>query len=102
MKRDKQREVFIKLIDMQMAQHGLTYEDIKNDPNFYANYTTTPDNERKWREEGIELIRKELKLSKKNAETEMSWVVLQWGLSIPSEEYTLDEYLAHRSTHKNS
>ena len=36
MKRDKQREVFIKLIDMQMAQHNLTYEDIKNDPNFYA------------------------------------------------------------------
>ena len=101
MKRDKQREVFIKLIDMQMAQHSLTYEDIKNDPNFYTNYSTTPDNERKWREEGIELIRKELKLSKKNAEVEMSWVVLQWGLSIPSEEYALDEYLAHRKAHKN-
>jgi hypothetical protein len=101
MKRDKQREVFIKLIDMQMAQHSLTYEDIKNDPNFYTNYSTTPDNERKWREEGIELIRKELKLSKKNAEVEMAWVVLQWGLTIPSEEYALDEYLAHRKAHKN-
>ena len=32
----------------------------------------------------------------------MSWVVLQWGLSIPSEEYALDEYLAHRKAQKNS
>lgn len=102
MKRDKQREVFIKLIDMQMEQHGLTYEDIKNDPNFYTNYSTTPDNERKWREDGIALIQKELKLSKKHAETEMAWVVLQWGLTIPSTEYTLDEYLARKSTYKNS
>lgn len=102
MRRDKQREVFIKLINMQMEQHGLTYEDIKNDPNFYRNYTTTPERERQWISEGIELIRKELKLSKKNAEVEMSWVVLQWGLTIPSTEYTLDEYLAYKSAHKNS
>ena len=101
MKRDKQREVFIKLIDMQMAQHGLTYEDIKNDPKFYTNYTTTPDNERKWREDGISLIQKELKLSKKNAETEMAWVVLQWGLMIPHEEYSMDEILTARKLKKS-
>jgi hypothetical protein len=104
MKRDKQREVFIKLIDMQMAQHGLTYEDIKNDPNFYINYATTPDNERKWKEDGIALIQKELKLSKKNAETEMAWVTLQWGLTIPSEEYPnyIHEKVTKHSTHKTS
>lgn len=101
MKRDKQREVFIKLINMQMEQHGLTYEDIKNDPNFYTNYSTTPDNERKWREDGIALIQKELKLSKKNAETEMAWVILQWGLTIPSTEYTKAETKL-QSSHKNS
>lgn len=100
MKKDKQREVFIKLIDMQMEQHGLTYEDIKNEPNFYINYSTTPDNERKWREDGIELIRKELKLSKKSAETEMSWVILQWGLTIPSIEYSKDEAKL-QSSHKS-
>jgi hypothetical protein len=100
MKRDKQREVFIKLINMQMEQHGLTYEDIKNDPNFYLNYSTTPDNERKWRDEGIQLIQKELKMSKKNAEIEMSWVILQWGLTIPSAEYTKHEIKQH--TLKNS
>lgn len=85
--RDKQREVFIKLIDMQMAQHGLTYEDIKNEPNFYTKYTTTREKEAEWINEGVELIRKELKLNKKSAQIEMSWVVLQWGLRIPSEEY---------------
>lgn len=104
MKRDKQREVFIKLIDMQMEQHGLTYEDIKNDPNFYINYATTPDNERKWKEDGIALIQKELKLSKKNAEVEMAWVVLQWGLTIPSEEYPqyINEKLTKQTIHKTS
>jgi hypothetical protein len=95
MKRDKQREVFIKLINMQMEQHGLTYDDIKNDPNFYLNYSTTPDNERKWKEEGIGLIQKELKLSRKNAEIEMLWVILQWGLTIPSTEYAKHEIKQH-------
>lgn len=86
-RRDKQREVFIKLIDMQMEQHGLTYEDIKNDPKFYTNYTTTPEKEAEWIKGGVELIRKQLHLNKKQAEIEMSWVVLQWGLRIPREEY---------------
>jgi hypothetical protein len=86
-RRDKQREVFIKLIDMQMEQHGLTYEDIKNDPKFYTNYTTTPERESQWIKDGVELIRKQLRLNKKQAEIEMSWVVLQWGLAIPREEY---------------
>lgn len=70
-----------------MAQHGLTYEDIKNDPKFYANYSTTPELESQWIKDGIDLIRRELRLNKKQAEIEMSWVVLQWGLTIPREEY---------------
>lgn len=95
MKRDKQREVFIKLIDMQMEQHKLTYNDIKNDPNFSTNYSTTLDNQRKWKNDGVELIQKELNLSKKNAETEMEWVILQWGLMIPPAEYTKESTKQH-------
>ena len=46
-------------------------------------------------------LKKELKLSKKNAETEMAWVILQWGLTIPSTEYTKAETKL-QSSHKNS
>ena len=31
--------------------------------------------------EGTELIRKKLRLNKKMAEMEMSWFILQWGLT---------------------
>jgi hypothetical protein len=90
-KRDKQRKVFVALVNKQLEPHGVTYDKVKNDPEWYIRYKTTPEAEKDFITWGTNLIIKELRLSKKLAENEMSWFILQWGLttnqsSTPSSE----------------
>jgi hypothetical protein len=80
-KRAKQREVFMELVNLQLSPHNKTYDDVVGDPEWYMRYKTTRANETVFISEGIEIIRKKLKLSKKLAEREMSWFILQWGLT---------------------
>ena len=80
-KRDKQKEVFLKLVNKQLEPHGKVYEDVVSDPEWYMRYKTTPDIEQEFIKWGCDLIRTSLKLSKINAEKEMSWFILQWGLT---------------------
>lgn len=73
--------VFVQLVNKQLLPHGKTYEDVKKDPQFYLRYKTTTEAEKEFMTWGVQLLREELKLSKKMAEQEMSWFVLQWGLT---------------------
>lgn len=85
-KRDKQRNVFIKLVNKQLEPHGVTYNDVKDDPNWYMNYKTTRDAEREFMDWGSQLMQEELGLTEPLAEKEISWFILQWGLT-SSEPY---------------
>jgi len=80
-KRNKQREVFIELVNLQLKPHGKSYEDVKGDPEWYMKYKTTRDSEKTFMSEGVSIIRNKLGLTKKLAEKEMSWFILQWGLT---------------------
>ena len=80
-KRNKQREVFIELVNLQLAPHGKSYADVKGDPEWYMKYKTTRDSEKTFMSEGVSIIRNKLGLTKKLAEKEMSWFILQWGLT---------------------
>ena len=80
-RRDKIQEVFVELINLQLEPHGKTYVDVKKDPNWYMNYATTRENEQSFMKVGTDIIRKKLRMSKKQAEMEMSWFILQWGLT---------------------
>lgn len=80
-RREKIQEVFVELINLQLEPHNKTYEDVKQDPNWYMNFPTTRENEHKFMKVGTDLIRKKLRMSKKLAEMEMSWFILQWGLT---------------------
>lgn len=80
-KREKTTELFIELINEQMKQHGLTYEDVKGIPEFYMKYNTTPEKEKEFIEYCINRIQKVLKLNKAMAENEAHWFILQWGLT---------------------
>jgi len=80
-KRNTQKDVFIELVNLQLKPHGKTYKDVKGDPEWYMRYKTNRDSEKNFIAEGTELIRKKLGLTKKLAEKEMSWFVLQWGLT---------------------
>lgn len=80
-RRERIQEVFVELINLQLEPHGKTYEDVKKDPDWYMNYSTTRENEILFMKLGTNIIRQKLRMSKKLAEMEMSWFILQWGLT---------------------
>ena len=85
-KRDKQKEVFIELVNLQLKPHGKSCTDVKGDPEWYMKFKTTRESEKQFITEGAKIIKSKLGLSKKLAEKEMSWFILQWGLT------TVDSY----------
>jgi len=80
-KREKQREVFIELVNKQLEPFDVTYKEVSSDPDWYMRYRVTADQEQAFIEWGVELIRKKLRMTKKMARMEMSWFILQWGLT---------------------
>ena len=80
-KRDKTKEVFVELVNLQLKPHGKTYEDVVGDPEWYMKYNTTREDEKAFMDAGVEILRKKLRMTKKTAEQEMSWFILQWGLT---------------------
>ena len=99
-RRKKQEDVFIELVNLQLKPHGKSFADVKGDPEWYMKYQTTRDTEKDFMVKGSELIRKKLGLNKTLAESEMSWFVLQWGLT------TKDPYIKvqkkEKTTRKNA
>ena len=86
-KREKIESLFIELINKQLEPHGVTYEDVKKDPNWFMNYSTDAETEKEFIEHCIKRIREVLKLNKKLAEKEAQWFILQWGLTtVPQSE----------------
>lgn len=80
-KREKTKEVFIELVNLQLAPHGKTYDDVLGDPEWYMRYKTTREDEKSFMEAGTAILRNKLRITKKLAEQEMSWFILQWGLT---------------------
>ena len=80
-KRETTQELFRELINLQLEPHGKAYEDVVNEHDWYMNYRTTREAEAEFMAKGVEMIRKRLRLSKNMAEREMSWFILQWGLT---------------------
>ena len=90
-KRDKTREVFIELVNLQLTPHNKTYEDVVGDPEWYMKYNTTREDEKHFMKAGVDLIKTKLKMTKKLAEQEMSWFILQWGLTTSETLNSLTE-----------
>lgn len=103
MKRDKQRELFVELINKQLEPFSKTYEDVINEKDWFRVYQTTPEKEREFAQYAKERIMKVLGLDSKMAENEVSWFILQWGLSyeVGSHE-KLNLSLFEKSTKKTT
>ena len=82
--RDKERKLFVELIDYQLAEHGVTYEDVKDNPNWYMDYHTTSEKEEEFISHIVEKVQDELGLTEDLAKKEEQWFILQWGLTIPA------------------
>lgn len=80
-RREKQRELFIELINYQLKDHGVTYDDVRENPTWYMDYTTTPEKEQEFIKYCNSRIHEVLKISKSLAEKETQWFILQWGLT---------------------
>lgn len=90
-KREKTKEVFVELVNLQLKPHGKTYDDVAGDPEWYMKYSTTREAENKFQTEGVEILRTKLNMTKKMAEREMSWFILQWGLTTNSAQEELKD-----------
>lgn len=87
MNRDKQRELFVELINKQLEPFGKTYDDVVGDPTWYTKYKITRDAELEFAQYAKKRIMDVLKINAKRAENEVSWFILQWGLSVDTSEY---------------
>jgi len=94
-KREKQKEVFVELVNKQLEPFGVTYNDVSSDPDWYMRYCITEEQEQSFISWGVDLIRNKLKLNKKMAEKEMSWFILQWGLTTNNVERVDQVHLDH-------
>lgn len=90
-KREKQRDLFIELINYQLKDHNVTYEDVKENPSWYMDYHTTHEKETEFINYCVSRIREVLKVSKIDAEREASWFILQWGLTTKNSTPTQSE-----------
>jgi len=80
---EKWNQAVIDLINQMfiMAGHKVTYDDIKDRQDaWYMDWTMTEQQYNDWKEWGRKYLMKNLKQRSKQAERDMMWVGLQWGL----------------------
>lgn len=94
---DKQKQVFKQLINQQLLPYGKTYEDVVADSRLLRRHQTTPEAEKNFVTWGVEFLKQELGLTTKMAENEMSWFILQWGLTTVSQPIAEPAVKATRS-----
>jgi len=79
----KREQVLIDLINkmFEIAGHEVTYDDVvgRTDP-WYTEWTMTTFQSEEWIKWGKQHLIKTLKMSAKQAERDMQWANLQWGL----------------------
>ena len=101
-KREKTRDLFVELINEQLKEHGVTYEDVKNNPNWYMEYKTTKEKEEAFIEHAINRIRKVLKINKNMATKEAQWFILQWGLTLDMSNSNKEDTTQQKNVNKKT
>jgi hypothetical protein len=79
----KKDQALIDLINkmFEIAGHQVTYDDIKDrKDNWFQEWTMTMAQGDEWRAWGEKYLKKQLRLTAKNAELQMQWASLAWGL----------------------
>jgi len=101
-KREKTRDLFVELINEQLKEHGVTYEDVKNNPQWYMEYKTTKEKEEAFIEHAINRIRKVLKINKNMATKEAQWFILQWGLTLDMSNSNKEDTTQQKNVNKKT
>ena len=86
----KREKAVVDLINQMfiIAGHNVTYDDILGKDKWFMEYSMTVEQGEEFRKWGEKYLRENLKVNKKQAESEMMWFNVQWGLTYSNwEEY---------------
>ena len=86
----KREQAVIDLINQMfiIAGHNVTYQDVVGVDNWFKDYTMTVEQGDELKKWGKKYLMKNLNMYAKQAEKEMLWFNLQWGLTYSNwEEY---------------
>ena len=78
---DKAELIVKHLLWKQGEMNGL-HENYWHEKEFFDKYTTTEENEKMFKEYGVDFIRKKLRCKKRWADIEMSHIILCYGLKV--------------------
>jgi hypothetical protein len=90
----RQEKVDLAVIDLinemfKIAGHSVTYDDIKDRKDqWFSEYTMTEEQNEQWIKWGRIYLRKKLNIYAKQAEKEMLWINLMWGLKLDPSPFT--------------
>ena len=84
----KQEKSIVDLINQMfiIAGHNVTYDDILGVEDWFQQYTMTVEQREEFKKWGKKYLMKELRMKAKQAEREMLWFNLQWGLKCSNLE----------------
>ena len=84
----KKEKAVVDLINQMfiIAGHNVTYDDILGVEDWFTKYTMTVEQGEEFKEWGKRYLMKELRMRAKQAEKEMMWMNLQWGLKYSNWE----------------
>jgi len=88
---EKREQAVVDLINemFKIAEHSVTYDDVKDRKDqWFSEYTMTEEQNEQWIKWGRVYLRKKLNLYAKQAEKEMMWVNLMWGLKLDPSPFT--------------
>jgi hypothetical protein len=88
---EKREQAVVDLINemFKIAGHSVTYDDVKDrKDNWFQEYTMTEEQNEQWIKWGRVYLRKKLNLYAKQAEKEMMWINLMWGLKLDPSPFT--------------
>jgi len=89
----REQKTEIMVVDMinemfRIAGHEVTYDDIKNrKDNWFHEWTMTLAQNEEWQRWGKKYLQKNLKMYARQAEKEMQWISLMWGLKFSDLNY---------------
>jgi hypothetical protein len=77
--------MFVDLVNKQLEPHGVTYTDVRDDANWFMKYKTTIQQQNRFTDWAVYYLIDKTEMSTKRAEGEVSWFILQYGLTLKKE-----------------
>jgi len=77
-----EQTIAMHLINEQLAYVGKTWEEVKNDPEWFRNNQLTKKQYKEWKEYSIKRIREVYNFDYQQAELEFSYFDMGYGLSV--------------------